>query len=223
MNAERSVAQAQAAEIAQLRASLEEALATREGEAASEVASLRAALGEAQRAAAPLTRQALAALALNALQQKVISGAPFTEELDVFVGLAPESPLGLRLAPLAAEGAPTLEALQESFGQAARDAIAAARLAQATDPVSRFVANLQSLVSVRTITPQEGDGPIAVISRAEAAVRGGDIEAAIAELSALEGPPAEAVANWLTKARGMVEARSALTEVNNALRSQFRN
>lgn len=220
---ERSVAEAQAAEIAQLRASLEEALAMREGAAATEVASLREALNEARRAAAPVTRQALAALALNALQQKVISGAPFEEELDVFMGLAPNAPLGAQLSPLAPTGAPTVEALQQRFPQTARDVIAAARMAEATDPVARFLANFQSLVSVRSMTPQEGDSAAAVVSRAEAAVRAGEISSAITELSALEGPSAEAAAAWLNDARAMVEANTAIAEFNDALRSQFRN
>jgi hypothetical protein len=55
--------------------------------------------------------------------------------------------------------------------------------------------------------PREGDDPDAILSRVQAAVSSGDLETALAEISALpEGAQAE-MADWIADA----EARSAVT------------
>ena len=70
-------------------------------------------------------------------------------------------------------------ALRSSFAPAARTALADARDA---DKTTGLVAFLQRQTGARSVTPQEGDSPDAVLSRAEAALAGGDVAAALSEL-----------------------------------------
>jgi hypothetical protein len=61
----------------------------------------------------------------------------------------------------------------------------------------------------RSVIPREGDDPDAVLSRAEAAVKGGDIDVALTELEALPEVAQEAMADWTAKARLRAEALGA--------------
>jgi hypothetical protein len=56
-----------------------------------------------------------------------------------------------------------------------------------------------------------GDATFAALTRARAALEAGDPARALDALAALEGEAAKAMAPWADAARGLVDARAALT------------
>lgn len=211
----------QAEDLASLRDELASALDERDRRSSEEIADLRNRIEKIQSGGLPAGRQAMAALALNALQQKVAAGGIFTEELEVLVRLAPDAPVISAVQPFASTGVPTVPALVEEFQLARRDAMKRANLAKADGWLDVMVANLKNLVSVRPAAARDGDDVVSVISRAEAGLATGDIARAVAETSRLDGEALEAFSGWLAKARNTSIALDALREMNAALLNQF--
>jgi hypothetical protein len=66
--------------------------------------------------------------------------------------------------------------------------------------VDRLTAFVQGQIGGRAVAPREGDDPDAILSRVQAAVSSGDLDTALAEISALpEGARAE-MAAWIADA-----------------------
>jgi HemY protein len=163
-------AQEEAAAIA--RQAAEEA-AAREAAAAEEAEATRAA---AEAAAEAAGRQA----ALTGILAALDSGEPFEDRLSGLAGA--EIPAALSAA--AADGVPTLTELVDSFPEAARAALdASIRAGVGGDPLDRVTAFLRVQTGARSLEPRAGDDPDAVLSRAEAALRTGDLPATLAEIS----------------------------------------
>ena len=76
---------------------------------------------------------------------------------------------------------------------------------------------MQSQLGARSVTPQEGDGADAVLSRAEAALRTGNLTDVLAELDTLPDPAKPAIAAWLETAK----TRQAALSAGNALSAQL--
>lgn len=209
---------AREAEIAALRASFQQALAEREARANAEIAALRTEVERlrADLAAGPSLASPEAAIALSALQRAVDRGDPYTNELERFERYAPKAPAIARLKPMAAEGAPTVAALQRAFDPAARAALAAASREGAKGWLSALLARLPQFVSVRPASPQPGHEPAAIMSRAEARLEKGDVAGAAGEIESLSGAAAEAFAPWLRSARARLAADGAIDELETA-------
>jgi hypothetical protein len=118
------------------------------------------------------------------------------------------------LAP-AGDGVPSLAALVDAFPPAARDALdASIRATMGEGALDRVSAFLRVQTGARSLEPRAGDDPDAVLSRAEAALRAGDLETTLAELTALPEAGQAAMADWIQAARTRfeaVEAARALT------------
>lgn len=109
-------------------------------------------------------------------------------------------------------GVATQSALIEAFPDVARAALSAARRAD-TDSVegmSRITTFFANQLGARSVAPKEGDDPNAILSRAEAAARSGDLSAALAELSALPEVAQSAVADWQARAETRLTAKTAV-------------
>jgi hypothetical protein len=224
---------ADAAEAAEAVAAMEERMRAQEEEAARLAAdaeaaqaeaaeAIAAAEAEAQAAAAAAEEEARAATAaaqaeaaLQSLRLAVTSGEPYAGALDA-IGAAVEVPEAL--AANADTGVPSLETLQDDFPTAARAALPVGlRETAGEGAMNRLGAFLQGQVGGRSIEPREGDDPDAVLSRAQAAVDDGDLQAALDEIAALpEGAQAE-MAAWADAARTRVEVTAALETVSQAL------
>lgn len=216
LSEERERNAALSAEISELRESFETALAARDQRYTDEIADMRASLQKIQNSEIKdATDQLRANLALNALRRKVDAGEPFADELTAMAAFAPDS--ASALAPYAHSGAPTNAALQESFGEAARKAIAAAELEEADNGWDRVVARAKNLVSVRPAAPLAGDGPRAVISRAEHGLNEGDLTYALNELDSLPQSAKAAMADWINDAEKREKAQSVLSEISQQL------
>jgi len=70
---------------------------------------------------------------------------------------------------------------------------------------------------VRSLEPREGNDPDAVLSRAEAAVRAGDLGAALDEITALPDPGQAALADWAATAQTRADALGAMADVADML------
>jgi hypothetical protein len=202
-----------------LRAEVEEqtaANAQRIEEAARATEESRAAAEEEARSAAE--REALAGRqqALVDIQSALESGRPFAEPLSRLDGV--EVPQAL--AAVAEEGVPTLAALQADFAEPARAALnAARRAAQSEDPVERGLNFLETQLGIRSLAPQEGDSADAILSRAEDAVRNGDLRGAIEELRSLPEPALQMMADWIERAERRAAATAAADELAASLAS----
>jgi len=111
----------------------------------------------------------------------------------------------------AESGVATLGSLIESFPDAARSALSAARsveteASQGAGRVATFFANQ---LGARSVAPREGDDADAILSRAEAAVRSGDLDAALSELSGLPDVAKSALSEWQSRAQTRLEAKTA--------------
>ena len=116
-----------------------------------------------------------------------------------------------------AQGVPTLTALRDSFPPAAREALAlSVKETAGTDTWGRVKAFFQSQSGARSLTPRAGDDPDAVLSRAEAALRTGDLSATLDELKALPEAGQAVMAEWVANA----ERRLAAVDAANALEQQ---
>lgn len=184
---------------AALQARLDTALA-RLGEAEAEAAARNAA---AEAAAAKSTRD----LALRALRDAVSSGQPFADKLQALADPALDASLG----PMAASGAPTLAGLQAGFPDTARETL---RLAREISPQDGWTDRLVDFLAVQTearsLTPREGTGPDAILSRAEFALTEGRVADALAELATLDPALAAPLAVWTKAANQYVSAMAAL-------------
>lgn len=201
-------------DLAALRAEVEAqkavgAAASQAVEAATAAAQVRMAEVEAQ--AAALKAEADATAALAQVQAAVASGAPYGDALAALHDAGQDIPPALSAA---ADGLPTLAALQAGFPEAARAALdAALRADMGTSLTQRMTAFLRTQTGARSLTPREGTDPDAVLSRAEALLLGGDLAAALAEIVALPPEAQAAMADW----HALAERRLAATDALAAL------
>lgn len=213
----RQLTEQQAARITDLQQSLEQAIADRDERATAEISDLRTRLDKIQSGGAdiPAARQAKASLALLALERAVDEGVPYADELDVLAGLAPDTASLDGLRASASTGAPTLSSLKAEFSPAVRNALAAS---DSSNPTG-LMARISKLISVRPATPQPGQRPAAVISRAEAALEKDNLKSSVQELGSLEDGAANAFADWISKAQRRLDASNAIEELNELLLS----
>lgn len=170
---------------------------------------------EAQdRAAAREAREALARAALNRAQTALDSGAGFEDALADLAGIGIDVPEALTQA---GGGVATLAALREEFPPLARAALATARR-DAPDTAGGGIASvLRNQLNVRSLEPREGDDPDAVLSRAEAAVRDGDLATATAEIGALPEAARDILSEWTTRATQRQAALDAVATLGQNL------
>lgn len=189
----------------QTRAAVENALA----EARAEIETRVEDLNSREETVAEAQERIAARAALAELVAAAESGAPSPGALTTLTDFTGDAPA---LATLAV-GVPTLAGLQDSFAPAARAALAA-DTPEADAPLGdRFVNFLRSQTGARSLAPREGDGTDAVLSRAEAALRAGDLRATLDELEALTAAPAQAMDDWRAQVETRLAALAALDEI----------
>lgn len=209
--ADRAALEQRVTEAERSRAELQSEMVRRDQAAQDRIAALQARVDKLQNSSAS---KAKAIAAVLTLQNKINTGAPFTDELAAVSRVAPDTPSLTALRAYAAKGVPGANALQSSFDVAARAAQQADARANAKGPAAKLWANLTSLVTVRSAEPVAGEATAAVLSRADAAVGRGDIAGAVNELDALAGAPAEAMAGWIEQAKARVAADGLLEDLN---------
>jgi len=173
--------------------------------AEAEAAALRA---EAEAGAA----KAVARSALAQLGAAVEAGAPVTD------GLAALRAAGMTPPPELAADVPTLAALREGFAPAARAALGAARAAEpGAGTLDRLGSFLLAQTGARSLTAREGADADAVLSRAEAALSGGNLTEALAEIATLPDAARAEMARWQALAERRLAATRALADLAQSL------
>ncbi len=172
----------------------------------------------ARDAAETETRRISVQAALAKIGAALENGDPFVDalaELDTTGG--PEAPEGLTAN---ASGVATLSQLQDQFPPAARRALnLSIREISGGGTMNRIGDFLRAQTGARSLGAKDGDDPDAILSRAEAAVKSGDLPAALTEIAALPPSGQEAMADWRTAA----EARLAATTAHADLAAQNSN
>ena len=149
---------------------------------------------------------ARAEAAMAQLRAAVDTGAPFAAPLAAFEeasGRTAADPL----PNLADEGVPSLAQLQADWPEAARAALAEA---PAEPGPGGF---LRAQFGIRSLGVRDGDSADAVLSRAEAALRQGDVEGTLAALDGLSESPRAALRPWTDRAEERLAATRALDDL----------
>ncbi|WP_425097968.1 mitofilin family membrane protein [Tropicibacter sp. S64] len=145
-------------------------------------------------------------------------GKPFAAPLTVLTGNGVTVPEVL--SAHAEEGVVTLTALATDFPDVARDALAAARKADSGEGGGGFSSFLSAQLGARSTQPREGDDPDAVLSRAEADVKAGDLDAALTELAALPAEAQAVLSDWTARAEARRDVLAAAQTLAQDLNKQ---
>lgn len=112
----------------------------------------------------------------------------------------------------------SIETLKADFEPAARDALSVSRKATAGDgAMDKVGAFLIAQTGVRSLKPQEGDDPDAVLSRAGALTDAGQLADALAEIAKLPAEGQEAMGAWVATAQTHIAATDALGQLAQSL------
>jgi len=187
----------------------------------SAAAQAEADLAAAREEAAVLEQQAIdaataagARAALNRVATAVETGAPFADALSDLEG----AELPVALTNSAETGVATTAQLIQDFPIAARAALATARSEGLSDDAGGLGGFFRSQFDVRSTSPQDGPGPDAVLSRAEAAIKEGRVSDALAEIEALPEVARAEMTDWVAMASeraDVLDAIATLSETYN--------
>lgn len=216
--AERPVADGSAlAEIENLRrqsAELQQSIAAAAQQAEESIASTRSEAASVQQQTTEIARRAQVAAAAAGLQAALETGGNLEGGISDLRAAGVEPP-----GTLSAD-VPSLPQIQAGFDQAARAGLAASLRADAPggDALGAIGNFLRVQTGARSVEPKDGTDPDAILSRAGAAVRNGDIGTALAEISALPAPGQEAMAAWTADAQRWDAARAAVADLSSGSR-----
>ncbi|MCR9127385.1 MAG: hypothetical protein NXH82_14825 [Rhodobacteraceae bacterium] len=200
-------------------AAYEAELAALQGSVAAQRAEIETMIAEAQAQASQAAQSERGTAARDALTQLRIAldaGAPFQGALAAFRQNA-GADVPPALSDWADSGLPTLASLQETFPDAARRALAAARKDdQTAGGVGTFF--LRQL-GARSVEPRDGDDPDAVLSRMDAAVTAGNIGDALSEFDTLPESAQAELSDWVASARARTGAMQAAADLAQSLNS----
>jgi hypothetical protein len=186
---------------------------------AAQKAAAEALVAEAETVRADAAAKAETVLlkaALTKVEAAIQDGSPYAESLALLTnaGVAiPET-----LSANAETGVPTTAALAISFADPARAALEAGLRGNMgstwTDRVGAF---LRTQTGARSLTPQDGTDPDAILSRVGAAVTAGDLQTALTEIATLPEPAQAALSAWVDQAKLHLDAKTATVELATAL------
>ncbi|MBL4872648.1 MAG: hypothetical protein JKY41_04465 [Rhodobacteraceae bacterium] len=161
---------------------------------------------------------------LNAIDVALSAGLPFAATL------AEMENAGVSDIPLALDdasnGVATMAILRADFPDAAHGAIRASILASSGEGLFASIsAFTKAQVAGRSLTPKDGLGPDAVLSRAEAALKQGDLNKALSEMDALPSAAMSATGDgamdlWLAAARNLQNALNAFETLQASLTAE---
>ena len=213
--AQASAAQAVEAELETERAAIAARAAELEAAAQAALVDAQAAIATAEQEAAAARARAEAQAALGLVQAALASGAPFA---DALATIAAVTPAPEALTGVAETGIPTRAALEQGFAPLARAALPVALRETAGEGLGeRLGAFVMGQLGGRSVEPRAGDDPDAVLSRAEAAVRAGDLAGALSEIAALPEGARAVLAPWVADVEARIAAEAGLAALITAL------
>ena len=175
------------------------------------------------------TRSRSLLLSVGLLRDAVRSGRSFDGELAALKVLIEKNKSIKKLLSdglvkfdkFSKSGVPSLQMLQSQFAEKAGSIVQIALLPNDGGWAKRTLIRLVESVKWRRTDNLVGNGAEAVVSRAEWALKSGDIRKTIKELSILEGKPAELAADWLNGANAYIVAEKALAHLQTQVVSQM--
>ncbi|MEM9306477.1 MAG: hypothetical protein AAGA74_04215 [Pseudomonadota bacterium] len=183
-----------------------------------EISDLQSRVDAAENLAAEEASQLLAQAALNRVMTAVNVGDGYTAALGDLESVSDVAvPEALRDS--ADAGVPSLASLQESFPEAARAGLAAARAEVPETDVQGISGFIRRQLNVRSVAPRDGSDPDAILSRAEAALAAGELDAALTEMEALPEVARATMQDWLDAAEARKAAQDAANELADSLNS----
>lgn len=158
------------------------------------------------------------ALAFSNLQSAADRGEGFSAQLAVLAELGINRDALSLLEPAALGGVVGMATLVDAFPDTVTAILDAVTQA---DPDAgfweRFWDNARGVVTVQPTVPVDGDTPPAIISRMQAAVDNGDLEAALAERLSLPQVGIEASADWAALAEERIALDAAIEALAEAM------
>jgi hypothetical protein len=162
-----------------------------------------------QLSAEEIARKAAIRDALGQIEAAAGSGLPFGDALAILSDAGATVPQALALR--AGRGIVSFARLQAAFPDAARAALDAATRAEVqAGTTSKLTAFLRTRLGARSLQPRQGDDADAVLSRAQAALRNGDIGGALAELQALPPEGLAKMRSWMDLANSRIDAMAEI-------------
>lgn len=160
-------------------------------------------------------------LAYNNLRTVADGGQPFTAEIAVLAELGVPADALAVFQAAAATGVPSKAALAAGFPDVADAILQATNEPDAEAGFwARLVANAQTIVTVRPNVPIEGETPIAIVSRMQAAIDAGNLAAVLAERATLPQAGIDASADWAVDVQRRIDLDAALAGLAGALQPQ---
>lgn len=156
------------------------------------------------------------AMAFANLNDAVRAGRPYAAELAAVQPLLPESAGLGDLAANAATGIPTLPELTQDFMALAEKAAPPPEAGGSF--VGSVIASAKSAITIRRIdATATGNEPEAAMARAEAHLKQGELDDAVAEVDGLPPAVRDAFAGWLEKAHARLAADETLAKLEGAV------
>jgi len=185
--------------------------------AQSEIEDARATAEQISDNAFKAEQEAVARAAWSQVRAALDAGSPYRESLEE-VRNAIEVPVPEPLVAHADSGIASLASLQGEFPSAARNALEASIRATAGDgAMDRLTAFLRVQTGARSLTARDGDDPDATLSRAEAALRDGDVASALSELTGLPESGQATMSDWASAAQTRVDVLAAAADLTRTL------
>ncbi|MEE9453010.1 MAG: hypothetical protein V3V13_01335 [Paracoccaceae bacterium] len=160
---------------------------------------------------------------MSALAAALSSGAAFAKNLDALQTVQMDMEIPAALSDHQ-NGIAGMQDLRNDFPDAAHSAIRAANSPAPNDGMlARVGSFLRTQVASRSLTPQEGNSVDAILSRAEAALKQGDLSTALLEIDTLPAsatPPDSPMLNWILMAHARHDALIAYDALTRALEPQ---
>lgn len=200
---------AQLEALTQQAAQTQDKIAAAAQEAQAQIAAAQAEAERLKQETTEVSRRAQIAAAAAGLQSALESGG------NLVGGIADLRAAGVEPPAALTQDVPALAYLQSDFDAAARSGLRASLKAQSQgEGTMTAIGNfLRVQTGARSIEAKDGGDPDAILSRAGAAVRAGDIAAALNEIATLPAPGQEAMAGWTAQAKRWSDARAALADL----------
>ncbi len=183
------------------------------------VAAQKAEAAELKDKADLSAKAALARSSVTRIVAALESGAPYRAAI-VDLRSATGDGVASVLEDHADTGVVTLSALIESYPEAARAALAKAREDKVdADSGSKLGNFLKTQFGARSVEAREGSDTDAVLSRAEAALKAGELNTALGIIETLAEGPKTVMADWVAQAQTRAAATQAAEDLAQTLNS----
>ncbi|MEE9313876.1 MAG: hypothetical protein V3V02_04435 [Rhizobiaceae bacterium] len=189
-------------------ASTTQSLATSANESVEAIASLE----KQSQQTATMNKQSANAIAAAALKNDIDQGLPFAASLNRLKSIAGENKALSALDAYAGKGVPTVAQLTEQFSAVGDNIISALAPKPKEDFVSRLFAGAKSLVKVRSIKPQTGSSPAALVSQITAGLTSGSLSQSTKAWQTLPKAGQEVSASWHEGLKARIIADSLVAD-----------